>query len=671
MSTVSKTGKSPQTQRTQAPQQSQQPKPGANYTVKKGDSLWDISRKAYGDGNRWGEIAEANKGKVGADGLIHPGARLHIPADRGKDKVVSGARQQEARRAVGGGNRSQELTADLTNPRLQGELRQRQRATNMASTAAPREVGRSPKPTSVNATQARTDAPPSTTPRAPTSTSPAGLAAPVPGAPLPSTPPVKTGLGVGDKSAQVKSAERMLKRAGFSPGKVDREFTANTEKAVKEFQSAAGMAATGQIDAKTMKRLKGVDRRIQRSGGMTVGPGQRGARVLKVEQRLKKLGYDVGKVDGTFDQQTGRAVRAFKTDQPGRQGGGAAIGKPGQKLLRQETAALAHDPYHARVKPSARRRELDRVVEKAARKTHADGSTGLGLGSEGRSVRYVQGHLKSAGFDPKHVDGKFDERTEGALKSYQRREGIPVTGRVDAQTWRHLRHATLEARGPTTPKQEIGERSSAVKRTEKLLKRLGYNPGKVDGTYTAATERAVDRFRARRRLGRHDGVGPNALKAIRKAVRAREANGPISAQGRRDMRNLVQRALAGGAGRRPMGWCLKRVQDYLQAGHYGGIGGGKMPRLPYARNFAEYLNEGRRYARMGLRKLNIDNPYKAPPGSIVVVRPGTPGTSHPTAGDIVVAVGGGRFINDGEMGYGGPQNFPKGNNYVLGVYAPR
>jgi len=31
---------------------------------------------------------------------------------------------------------------------------------------------------------------------------------------------------------------------------------------------------------------------------------------------------------------------------------------------------------------------------------------------------------------------------------------------------------------------------------------------------------------------------------------------------------------------------------------------------------------------------------------------------------------GSHLYNDGEMSYGGPGNFPPGNNYVLGVYVP-
>jgi hypothetical protein len=63
--------------------------------------------------------------------------------------------------------------------------------------------------------------------------------------------------------------------------------------------------------------------------------------------------------------------------------------------------------------------------------------------------------------------------------------------------------------------------------------------------------------------------------------------------------------------------------------------------------------QGNNAEKHGLKRLNISNPYDAPPGAIIVVK--GPGDA---------------FYNDGNMGYGGRQNFPPGNSYVLGVYVP-
>ena len=50
---------------------------GATYQIVKGDTLWDISVRAYGDGYRWVEIAKENK--LTNPNLIHPGNTLTLP----------------------------------------------------------------------------------------------------------------------------------------------------------------------------------------------------------------------------------------------------------------------------------------------------------------------------------------------------------------------------------------------------------------------------------------------------------------------------------------------------------------------------------------------------------------------------------------------------------------
>lgn len=52
---------------------------GNSYEVKKGDSLWKIAVRAYQDGYKWPEIAEANKDKVANPNLIDEGMMLVLP----------------------------------------------------------------------------------------------------------------------------------------------------------------------------------------------------------------------------------------------------------------------------------------------------------------------------------------------------------------------------------------------------------------------------------------------------------------------------------------------------------------------------------------------------------------------------------------------------------------
>ena len=58
----------------------------------------------------------------------------------------------------------------------------------------------------------------------------------------------------------------------------------------------------------------------------------------------------------------------------------------------------------------------------------------------GEMVRLVQEELKSAGMDPGEADGIFGRDTETALKDFQERQGLPVSGKITGQTWSSLMH---------------------------------------------------------------------------------------------------------------------------------------------------------------------------------------------------------------------------------------
>jgi prophage tail gpP-like protein len=70
------------------------PTQGKNYTVVKGDTLWDIAGAAYGNPRKWRKIYQANKGKLRNSTiypntvvLIYPGEVLFIPIDGDAEKL--------------------------------------------------------------------------------------------------------------------------------------------------------------------------------------------------------------------------------------------------------------------------------------------------------------------------------------------------------------------------------------------------------------------------------------------------------------------------------------------------------------------------------------------------------------------------------------------------------
>jgi peptidoglycan hydrolase-like protein with peptidoglycan-binding domain len=322
---------------------------------------------------------------------------------------------------------------------------------------------------------------------------------------------------------------------------------------------------------------------------------------------------------------------------------------------------------------------------------HTGGSQGahsaptLKEGSHGQNVMKLQKQLEKLGFELGKVDGAFGPKTESAVKRFQTKHHMEADGIVGPKTHAAIDKAIAQQAKPKPPKDDFesggkwkdapaladvksgkehlqaGMEGGSVRHVQKLL---GVD---TDGKYGPATKRAVAQFQRDHHMDVSGSVGPKTLAALEKAAHSNGVDG-ISARGRQQMEALMNVAKAGSAGRRPDGMCLKHVGDFLDRVSYGKIGHGAAPRLPMAKDFGNWLNAN--YKSKGLKKLNLDNPYKAPPGAIVVVRAGTPGTHHPTAGDIVVVGKNGHFYNGGEMGYGGSQNFPKGNHHVIGIFVP-
>lgn len=49
------------------------------YEIQKGDSLWKVAEKAYGNGSKYTAIFEANKEVIKDPDLIYPGQKIRIP----------------------------------------------------------------------------------------------------------------------------------------------------------------------------------------------------------------------------------------------------------------------------------------------------------------------------------------------------------------------------------------------------------------------------------------------------------------------------------------------------------------------------------------------------------------------------------------------------------------
>ena len=131
----------------------------------------------------------------------------------------------------------------------------------------------------------------------------------------------------------------------------------------------------------------------------TLKKGSKGQSVKDLQEALKALKYKPGTVDGVFGKKTEDAVKAL-----------------------QKAAGI----------------EVDGVVGPLTwlNIDEADQSEPLlKKGSKGLPVRRLQKRMQLAGFAVTDVSGRFDAKTEAAVKTLQDQAGLVVDGIVGPKTW--------------------------------------------------------------------------------------------------------------------------------------------------------------------------------------------------------------------------------------------
>ena len=168
--------------------------------------------------------------------------------------------------------------------------------------------------------------------------------------------------------------------------------------------------------------------------------------------------------------------------------------------------------------------------------------TVLRRGSTGRSVEQVQFWLSSlAQFDSDlpsvRVDGSFSAATERAVKAFQKSEGLTQDGVVGQTTWQELYaewvNAQSDAGGTAYPGTALrtGSRGNAVRLVQFWLRLAaenytGLSNVTVDGTFGAATRRAVIAWQEHAGLTVDGVVGRLTWQSIYDSAQQVSASGP-------------------------------------------------------------------------------------------------------------------------------------------------
>ncbi len=122
---------------------------------------------------------------------------------------------------------------------------------------------------------------------------------------------------LGDRGLAVGDVQKRLRKLGFAPPGFEAEaqeayFGESTSRAVRDFQEQRGLRTDGRVDENTWQVLVEASFRLGDRFLYLRIPAFRGDDVLEVQMCLNRLGFDAGREDGIFGQETDRAVRAFQ-----------------------------------------------------------------------------------------------------------------------------------------------------------------------------------------------------------------------------------------------------------------------------------------------------------------------------------------------------------------------
>ena len=133
----------------------------------------------------------------------------------------------------------------------------------------------------------------------------------------------------------------------------------------------------------------------------------------------------------------------------------------------------------------------------------------LRSGRKGDQVRALQCLLKRNGRYRGRLDGVLDQDVVRAVRSYQRRQDLRVTGTTTAPVW-----VALLAKGGT-PLLKAGSAEESVRRLQRALTAALSRRVRVTGVYTDATARAVRRYQSRADLPATGVVADDTWQALR------------------------------------------------------------------------------------------------------------------------------------------------------------
>lgn len=304
--------------------------------------------------------------------------------------------------------------------------------------------------------------------------------------------------------ATVSKVQTELKALGYYYGQITGNAGPKTVAAIKSFQGKNGLTADGIAGPQTIAKI---DAAYEAKGGSSSGSGSsasglklnsKGTDVRNLQQDLTTLGYYWAEITGNFGAKTETAVKRFQEEN-----GLTADGVAGTKTLKAIAAAVAR--------------------KGGTPASGGNAGTTLKLNSQGTKVSQLQTDLKQLGYYYAEITGNFGEKTEAAVKAFQKAKSLTADGVAGTKTLNAIAAAVDKAggssSGSSSTNMKLGSTGTAVSALQQNLTTLGYYYGDVTGHYGNLTQQAVKKFQKAKGLTQ-DGVASTAtLNAITSALK--------------------------------------------------------------------------------------------------------------------------------------------------------
>ncbi|MEM6398842.1 MAG: peptidoglycan-binding protein [Cyanobacteria bacterium P01_D01_bin.116] len=324
-------------------------------------------------------------------------------------------------------------------------------------------------------------------------------------------------LKLGSRSSSVKKLQQDLKNLNYLVINPNNYFGPITKDAVIKFQKDKGLHSNGIVDTKTADLIvRSLETANNSVGGKEVylALGSRGAEVVSLQKRLKRLKYFTGDANGYYGASTRDAVVRFQQKMGLTVDG--IVGVNTQQVIDKTIQQLK------RVKSPSNSKILPLTVGSCSNGKCPN----LRVGNKSRYVKYLQTRLRHWGYFRFNPNGNYDSRTVEAVKRFQKAKGLSVDGVVGSQTWDKIENPKAKQREAerqkikksTTCNKSVlqrGDKGECVAKLQNRLQKLGYFKGNPTTYFGGSTWEAVKQFQLNNELPPNGIVDSQTWKALK------------------------------------------------------------------------------------------------------------------------------------------------------------